>query len=152
MRRIGLLVFLAAVGAAAAVMPASAQSTQEFKAQFQDTPSATCPAGVDSCGRGIVKGFGTAATTLTFTDFVPGPGANCVTAMGVRVVTLESDGSTLVLSLTGTICNLAISGTFSIDSGTGVFDGAVGGGTISGVAIRGKPSDSVHFSGTITLP
>jgi hypothetical protein len=152
MRRIPLLVVVAAVAACATALPALGATTQEFKAQFHDTPSSDCPQGVDTCGHGLVKGYGTAATTLTFTSFAPGPGLGCVTATGERVVTLNRDGSTLVLSLTGTICGQAVAGTFTISGGTGVFSGAVGGGTISGVAIRGIPSDAVSFRGTITLP
>ena len=99
-----------------------------------------------------MKGFGTVTTSLTFTSFAPGPGENCVTVTGDRIATLDGDGSTLLLALVGTICEFKISGTFVIAGGTGVFDQATGGGTISGVGIRGIPSDSVHFEGTVTLP
>jgi hypothetical protein len=150
--KLGFLAMLVALGAMAVALPASAESTQVFKAKFHDTPSSECPQGTDTCGKGVVKGFGTVTTSLTFTSFVPGPGGNCVTATADRIATLDSDGSKLLHALVGTICDQKVSGTFAIVGGTGVFDQATGGGTISGVAIRGVPSDSVHFEGTITLP
>jgi hypothetical protein len=58
----------------------------------------------------------------------------------------------LRLAPVGTICGQKASGTFVIAGGTGTFTQASGGGTISGVALRGVPSDAVHFEGTITLP
>jgi hypothetical protein len=152
MKRLGYLAILVVVGAMAVTLPASAESTQVFKAQFHDSPSSACPPGADICGKGVVKGFGTATTSLTFTSFVPGPGANCVTATATRTATLDSDGSVLQLALVGTICDQKVSGIFVIAGGTGVFNQASGGGMISGVAIRGVPSDAVHFEGTITLP
>jgi hypothetical protein len=151
MKRLGYLAILVAVGAMAVTLSASAESTQVFKAQFHDSPSA-CPPGADICGKGVVKGFGTATTSLTFTGFAPGPGANCVTATATRTATLDSDGSTLYIELDGTICDQKVSGTFVIAGGSGVFNQASGGGMISGVTIRGVPSDAVHFEGTITLP
>jgi hypothetical protein len=151
MKRLYLSPLLALVVLAVA-LPASAESTQVFKAQFHDSPSSACPPRTDTCGKGVVKGFGTVTTSLTFTGFGPGPGGNCVTATADRVVTLDSDGSVLELALSGTICDQKVSGTFVIAGGTGVFNQASGGGTISGVAVRGVPSDAVHFEGTITLP
>lgn len=151
MRRIVFLAIVA-LGILATALPSSAQSTQEFKAQFHDSSSSACPPGVGECGKGVVKGFGTVTTTLTFTSLGPGPGANCVTGTADRVVTLDSDGSTLLLALAGTICDQKISGTFTIAGGTGTFEQATGGGTILGVAIPGAPSDTVHFRGSITLP
>jgi hypothetical protein len=146
------LVMLSGLAALALALPAAAESTQVFKAQFHDSPSSPCPPGTDTCGKGLVKGFGTVTTSLTFTGFSPGPGASCVTATADRVATLDGDGSVLELALSGTICDQKVSGTFVIVGGTGAFAGASGGGTISGVAIRGVPSDAVHFTGTITLP
>jgi hypothetical protein len=151
MKRLGYLAMLATLVAMSVALPASAESTQVFKAQFHDS-SSDCPPGSDICGKGVVKGFGTVTTSLVFTSFVPGPGANCVTATADRVATLDSDGSRLLLEIAGTICDQKLSGTFVIVTGTGVFEGATGGGSVSGVGIRGVPSDTVHFEGTITLP
>jgi hypothetical protein len=74
-----------------------------------------------------------------------------VTGTADRVVTLDADGSALDLSLEGTICDHKIAGRFAIVAGTGVFSGAIGGGTISGVGIPGVPGDTVHFLGSIML-
>jgi hypothetical protein len=150
MRRSLSALALVAAAALAVVLPASAAGTEEFKAHFHGSPSG-CPPGVDTCGKGVVKGFGTVTTSLTFTGAVPGPGANCFTASADRVVTLDSDGSMLLLALSGTICGNKVTGTFVVAGGAGVFAGATGGGTIVGTAIPGEPSDTVHFSGTITL-
>jgi hypothetical protein len=151
MLRLGFLAMLVAFGAMAVALPASAESTQVFKAQFHDSSTA-CPAGSDICGKGVVKGFGTVTTSLTFTSFFPGPGGSCVTVTADRIAALDGDGSTLLFEVAGTICDQKLSGTFVIVGGTGVFDQATGGGTISGVGIRGVPSDTAHFEGTITLP
>jgi hypothetical protein len=147
MRRTAFLLLLAALGATVLALPASAQST--FKAEFHD--NLPCPPGFDLCGKGLVHGYGTATTTLTFTGFAPGPG-DCATATADRVATLSSDGSTLLFSIAGTICGNKLAGTFVIVSGTGVFAGASGGGTLWGVTTGSPlPSDTVHFRGTITL-
>jgi hypothetical protein len=150
MRRALCLVSLAALGATVLAFPAGASTTLELKAQFHDFD--TCPVGVDECGKGVVKRLGTASTTLVFTSFVPGPGTDCVTGTADRIVTLDADGSTLLLAIAGTICDHKIAGTFSIVGGTGVFAGAAGSGTLRGVAIPGVPGDSVHLTGTLTLP
>jgi hypothetical protein len=150
MKRLGFYVVLVALGAMAVALPVSAESTLVFKAQFHDS-SSDCPPGSDICGKGVVKGFGTVSTSLTFTGLVPGPGENCVTVTADRLATLDDNGGTLLLALAGTICEFKISGTFVIAGGTGVFDQATGGGTISGEGIRGVPSDTVRFDGTITL-
>ena len=56
MRRTLMLAVLAAVGTIALALPAFAQSTRDFKAEFNEMD--TCP-GVDLCGKGVVHGFGT---------------------------------------------------------------------------------------------
>jgi hypothetical protein len=88
----------------------------------------------------------------TFTSLAPGPGANCATATADRTVTLDGDGSTLLLTIAGTIRDQKLAATFTIVGGTGVFAGAAGGGTLSGVGTGvPTPSDAVHLRGTITL-
>jgi hypothetical protein len=147
MRGTAFFGLLAALVAIATALPASAQSTQQFKAQFHDS-SPTCPPGTDLCGKGLLKGFGAVTSTLTFTSVVPGPGASCVSGTADRVVTLDSDGSTLRLAVVGTICDQKVAGTFEIVGGSGAFAGATGGGTLWGST---NGSDSVHYRGTITL-
>jgi hypothetical protein len=139
---------VAVLGALVLAWPAAA-STNDFAADVHD--NLACTAGFDFCGKGLVHGFGTATTTLVFTGFAPGPG-DCATATAVRVLTLTSDGSTLVLELAGTICEQKLAGTFTISGGTGVFAGASGSGTLWGTGTGVPvPSDTVHFRGTIAL-
>jgi hypothetical protein len=147
MRRTAFIGLVAALVAIATALPASAQSTLQFKAEFHDSFS-TCPPGTDLCGKGLVKGFGAVTSTLTFTSLAPGPGASCVTGTADRVVTLDSDGSMLRLAVAGTICGQKVAGTFEIVGGSGAFAGATGGGTLWGVT---NGSDSVHYRGTIAL-
>ena len=147
MRRMAFCAMFAALGAIAVALPAAAQSTQGFNAQFHD--SSPCPTS-DFCGKGVVVGFGTVTTTLTVTSIVPGPGANCVTATADRVASLDTDGSTLLLAVTGTICDQKLAGTFTITGGTGTFAGATGGGTLTGVTT--PTGDQVQYRGTISLP
>jgi hypothetical protein len=150
MRRIVFLAVLAAFAAIAVAVPASAESTQDFKAEFNEMGS--CP-GVDLCGKGILHGFGTVTTTLVFTSFVPGPGANCFNASADRTQTLDSDRSVLLMTASGTVCDSRIAGTFTIVGGTGVFAGASGGGTLWGSTTNPHTtSQNIHLRGTITLP
>jgi hypothetical protein len=150
MRRALCVVTLLLLGAAALAIPAAAQSTHELKAEFHDQD--VCPAGAHECGTGHLKGFGTVTTTLTFTSFAPGPGPNCVTGTADRTVTLDADGSTLLLDVAGTICDQKISATFTVVGGSGIFAGAGGGGTFWGVAFPGTPADTVHYRGELVLP
>jgi hypothetical protein len=149
MRRAVCLLVVAVFGFIAA-LPAAAQSTQTFKAELHD--NLACPTGFDFCGKGLVHGFGTATTTLNFTSAVPGPG-DCLTGTANRTVTLDSDGSTLLLAITGTICDQKLDASFTIISGTGVFAGATGSGTLDGTGTGVPvPSDTIHLRGTLTLP
>ncbi len=119
----------------ATVLPAAAATTTTFSANVHDT--GVCP-GVDLCGTGVIQGYGTVTTTLTF-------------ATGKRVFILNSDGSTLTMLLepTGTT-GVRINATWTIVDGTGVFSGAEGSGelwaTPTGVPVA---SDTAHYRGTI---
>src|SRR5215510_8550060 len=143
----------------AATASVSAASTQGFRAALHD--NLVCPAGFDLCGKGELQGFGTFTTTLTFTGFGPGPD-NCNALTAERVLTLDSDGSTLQLSLEGVLCQKGNSGgratpvgsgTFTITGGTGQFTGASGAGQLT-VEGTGKPglTDTGQYEGTLTLP
>ena len=148
MRRIASLALLLAMAALAVVVPASAQSTQDLKADFSE--KSECP-GFDLCGKGVVHGFGTATSGLVFTSFEPGPG-DCVSASADRTQTLN-DGSTVLITASGTVCDTRIAGTFTIVGGTGVFAGASGGGTLSGSTTNPNiVSQAVHLRGALTLP
>jgi hypothetical protein len=159
MTRTAIVAALAALGALVATLTASATTMQELRAELHD--NLACPAGFDLCGKGVLHHFGTVTTTLTFTGFGPGPG-NCTSVTADRVLTLDSDGNTLDLSVAGILCPQGDSGghapgkgsgTFTVAGGTGRFSGASGSGRLS-VQATGVPlpSDTAHYDGTLTLP
>jgi hypothetical protein len=101
---------------------------------------------------------------ISFTNF--DAATSCADIVFRRTITLVEDGSTLVLTETGTICfpgqstlapgslksfgnPFTIEATFTIDRGTGVFKGASGSGTDQ-VRTAGDAGSSA-LSGTITL-
>jgi hypothetical protein len=159
MMRTSFVVTLAVLATVVAPLSASAATTQAFRAELHD--NLACPTGFDLCGKGLVHGFGTVTTTLTFTGFGPGPG-DCASLTADRVLRLDRDGSTLVLSIEGILCPQGASGghapgvgsgTFTVVGGTGRFAGATGSGQLS-VQATGVPglSDTAHYDGTLTLP
>jgi hypothetical protein len=129
---------LLALASLALVVPAGATTTQVFKADLHDF--GPCPPGIDLCGKGVVHGFGTATGTFTFFPLE-------------RVITLDSDGSTLRLALEAIdISAPTLAGTWTVAGGTGVFAGATGSGVIWATATGvPTPSDTAHYRGTITL-
>jgi hypothetical protein len=152
-----------------AALPASAKTTVAFSAEFKETfgRANSKPCSHFLCGVGTVAGFGSATSAFDLTDFAPIEGTNCGNLEGIRVITLASDGSTLTLDETGTVCfpgqssfapgaqmsfgNPAdINTTWTVDRGTGVFRGAKGSGTDS----DHNSGDEGHASlkGTLTLP
>jgi hypothetical protein len=164
------MVFLV-VGAVASIvvaaLPASAQTTVAFNAEFKETFGRAKPCSHFLCGVGTVAGYGSATSTFDVTDFAPIDSTNCADLEAVRVITLVSDGSTLTLDETGTVCfpgqsffapgtevsfgNPAkIETTWTVDGGTGAFSGATGSGTDSDM----NAGDQGHstLTGTLTLP
>jgi hypothetical protein len=167
-----ILVFIvvgvvASIGIAA--LPAFAQTTVAFNAEFKETfgRAKSRPCSHFLCGVGTVAGYGSATSTFDVTDFAPIDNTNCADLEAVRVITLVSDGSTLTLDETGTVCfpgqsfftpgsqvsfgNPAqIETAWTVDGGTGVFSGATGSGTDSGM----NAGDQGHstLTGTLTLP
>jgi hypothetical protein len=140
MRRAVCFCALAVFGVIAAILPATvgASTTSAFRADLHD--NLACPPGIDLCGKGVVHGYGTATATFTFFPTE-------------RVITLDSDGSTLRIALVPTdLSPPLLHGTWAIEGGTGVFAGATGSGVIwateTGVPV---PSDTAHYVGTITL-
>jgi len=107
MTRATIVAALAAFAGLSATVTASATTTQRLVADLHD--NLACPAGFDLCGKGVLHGFGTVTTTLTFTGFGPGPD-NCVSVTADRVLTLDADGSTLDLSVAGVLCPQGNSG------------------------------------------
>ena len=136
MRRIPL-VLVVALAVTALVVPAAAASTATFKAEFQGE-------------RGLIQGYGIVTTTLEITGSGPGTNGCEDSVTAVRVVTLSNDpSSTLTFALDGLICNPLLRGTWTIIDSTGIFTGATGTGTITGVL--NPVMDVVQYRGTITI-
>ncbi len=150
---------LCALAAAAPV--ASAQTgpfTATYTEKFNALHGGPCPDGVIGCGSGTATGLGAFATELTFDD-------NC----GCLVRTLTfSDGSTLVFDQTfpsftarGGSGSSHAPGTseghpgtyvysWTVESGTGSFAGAVGSG--ADVLISAGLTGTGTLTGAITTP
>lgn len=111
-----------------------------------------------------MAGFGEATSTFNLIDLSGiDPETGCATLTGERVITL-ADGSTLTLLETGTLCTPGTSGsapgglksfgnplslalTFTVLSGTGVFEGLTGSGTTTS-QLAGE-SGHTTLSGTL---
>lgn len=146
---------------------ARAESTVAFQAQFKESYgiAASKPCDHFLCGTGTVVGFGDASTTVDLTSFTPPiEGTNCGLATAAQTITLEGDDSTLQLEVGGTVCfpgntfeaamgngdPFDAEGTFNVKLGTGVFNGAKGGGTNETTGAGDQAHDT--FSGTLTFP
>jgi hypothetical protein len=172
MRTLALLGCLAVVALLMAAPP-GAQTTTALSATFNEgfgrATAHPCPATetFSWCGAGTVVGFGE-ATSLTevtgFSNFDPETACADIT---LRRTLTFTDGSTLVLEETGTVCfpgtsasapgsmksfgnPLSSESTFTIISGTGRFAGATGSGTATTKG-AGDAAKST-LTGTITLP
>jgi hypothetical protein len=146
---------------------ARAETTVAFQAKFKESfgIAASKPCDHFVCGTGTVVGFGEATAFFDLTSFTPPiEGTNCGLFTGDQTITLVGDGSTLLLEISGTVCfpgntfeasmgngdPLRGEATFTIKLGTGVFDGATGGGTNESMGAGDQAHDT--FSGTLTLP
>lgn len=172
MRRLALVLCLLLVSLVVA-SPAMAATTQAFEARFNEgfgrATAHPCPTTelFSFCGTGTITGFGD-ATSLTevvsFENF--DPETSCADVVLRRTITL-ADGSSLVLMETGIVCfpgksSLApgsaksfgnpfrIEATFTIVSGTGIFEGAQGSGT--DVIMTAGDTGHSELSGLIMLP
>jgi hypothetical protein len=146
---------------------ARAETTVAFQAQFKESfgIAASKPCDHFVCGTGTVVGFGDATTFFDLTSFTPPiEGTNCGLFTGDQTITLVRDGSTLQLEISGTVCfpgntfdaamgngdPLHGEATFTVKLGTGIFDGAKGGGTNESKGAGDQAHDT--FSGTLTFP
>jgi hypothetical protein len=149
MRRVLVIAALVGLGVVAVGLPATAASSGEFKAQFQDDDCVTHAL----CGTGIVEGYGHVTTTLDLTGGVFDPSTGCLTDVtAVRDVELVGDpSSTVTLALSnGLICGNKGSATFTITDATGVFAGLVVlPGSVRVTIIPGVPADSAQYRATI---
>jgi hypothetical protein len=146
---------------------ARAETTVAFQATLKESfgIAASKPCDHFVCGTGTVVGFGDATTFFDLTSFTPPiEGTNCGLFTGDQTITLISDGSTLQLEISGTVCfpgntfeaamgngdPLHGEATFTVKLGTGIFDGATGGGTNESRGAGDQAHDT--FSGTLTFP
>ena len=157
--RLGSLIAAALLSVVIAV-PVSAATTFELSGHFKESfgrpaNAELCDLQPPFCGAGVVRGLGS-ATTL----FYPG---------GTKTITLDSDGSTLVMHETlvlfetpgtsgeapgalksfGNPYRLVVSWEADPNLSTGIFAGATGSGTTSVVA--GGDAIIVTTEGTLTL-
>jgi hypothetical protein len=159
-----ILIAAVVIGAAAFAAPAASAQTEPLNATYTEHFSAPpgpsrCPDDAFACGSGTATGLGAFTTEKTFDE-----SCGCV----VRTLTF-SDGSTLALietfvSLTGpgnsgpnshespkSEGNPGLwAWTWTVDSGTGTFAGATGGGTDDYLSAGLIASGTLN--GTITTP
>ena len=169
MRRVLVLMTVAATTLIAFAPPTLAQTTISFDALFhEEFAFEPCPTGdpAEPCGVGHIRGFGKA--TVRF-EFISGePVDSCGHGIFVTTIALQDGSGTLVLEEDDTFCNpgssadapgnqlhsfgnpFSIEGTWVVTSGTGVFEGATGSGTNSGRA--GGDAIIDKYAGTIELP
>jgi hypothetical protein len=165
------IVVIAATLAALAV-PASASAASSLSGTFvahfgrgAGAPNSACPAQT-FCGTGTLTGFGSGTQLTEFTSFEPIDDTSCADVRITQTITV-SDG-TLVLDETGVFCSpgssdpapvspndyghphtIDLTYTVSGSASTGVFSGATGAGSESGL-IAGDVG-TWNLSGTITL-
>jgi len=173
MRRILVLVTVAAATLVAFASPTLAQTTIDFNALFREdfegaSPFKPCPTGdpAEPCGVGQIRDFGKA--TVRF-EFVSGePVGSCFHAVFEATIVLQDGSGELVIEEDDLFCApgssgespgnmlhsfgnpFTIEGTWVVVSGTGVFDGATGGGTNSSHGAGDVIVDK--YTGTIQLP
>jgi hypothetical protein len=106
-----------------------------------------------------VVGFGDATTFADLTSFTPPiEGTNCGLLTGDQTITLVRDARTLLLEIIGTVCfpcntfeaapagePLHVEATFTVKLGTGIFDGAKGGGTNESTGAGDQAHDTRHL-------
>jgi hypothetical protein len=172
-RRTLALVTVAAATLIAFASPALAQTTVDFNALFHEefqgaSPFQPCPTGdpADPCGVGHIRDFGSA--TVRYEQVSGEPVDSCFHAIFVATMTLQDGSGTLVIEEDDTFCTpggstdapgnqlhsfgnpFTIEGTWVVISGTGVFEGATGGGT--NTATSGGDVIIDRYAGTIQLP
>ena len=166
MRKLSFLVALAAI-ASVVVPPAAQAQVEPFDASFkgkQTRNAPPCAVGL-VCGTGTIDGYGAASFSLTPTSLGPAGGA-CRAVTAVTLLTLSDGSGSLTLSAAGELCTpgrsasapgmvgafgnpLAVSATYEVIGGTGVFAGASGDGaaTLTSAGAR----QHLSASGTLDL-
>ena len=173
MRRLLVLMVVAATTLIAFASPTLAQTTIGFDALFHEefegaSPFQPCPTGDPAvpCGVGHITDFGKATVRY---EFISGePVDSCFHAIFVATMTLQDGSGTLVIEEDDTFCTpgsstdapgnqlhsfgnpFTATGTWVVLSGTGVFTGATGGGT--NTSRSGGDVIIDKYAGTIELP
>jgi hypothetical protein len=169
MRRVVALVCFVLTFALALVFAqaARAETIMAFQARFKESfgIAASKPCDHFVCGAGTVVGFGDATTFFDLTSFTPPiAGTHCGLFTGDQTIMLVTDGSTLQLEISGTVCfpgdtfeaamgngdPLHGEANFTVKLGTGIFDGATGGGTNESMGAGDQAHDT--FIGTLIFP
>jgi hypothetical protein len=173
MRRVLVLLTVAATALITFASPTLAQTTISFHALFHEefegaSPFQPCPTGDPAvpCGVGHIRGLGKATARF---EFIGGePVDSCFNAIFVVTIALQDGSGTLEIEEDDTFCTpgnstntpgnqlhsfgnpFSIEGTWVVVSGTGVFAGATGGGTNSSKGAGDVIIDK--YEGTIELP
>ena len=173
MRRVLVLMTVAVATMIVFASPTLAQTTISFDALFHEefegaSAFQPCPTGDPAvpCGVGHIRGFGKA--TVTF-EFISGePVDSCFHAIFAATIALQDGSGTLEIEEDDTFCTpggstdapgnqlhsfgnpYSIEGTWVVAGGTGVFEGATGGGTNSSKAGGDVIIDK--YEGTVELP
>jgi hypothetical protein len=141
----------------------AAQTEITYKAMVKETfGRSSAPSGV-----GVVQGYGLVTEVFEFLGETPTGDPQCpVTTTGLTTLTF-ADGSTLTTLDTQTRCTPGASrgapgssvsfgnpakwsGSWVVDSGTGIFEGATGSGTLT--VSEGGDTLMIQYQGTLTLP
>jgi len=153
---------------ATGAVPALAASTS-FKATYPDekTTFRNCPPGFPKnaiCFTGVGHGpivLGTTTTTGTEEDYAgfvdpttPGPIAGC--PADHNAVSIRTSSGTLFLTTSGSACGAFDDGTWQAFGGTGMFEGASGGGLVHTTVdlvpnADGTLNSSSTYTGTLNL-
>lgn len=168
MRKAGPLVVLVLAAELLWLVPSASAHTGPFDAAFRETlgRATSRPCAHFLCGTGTVSGYGS-ATSITDITLFEASSNGCADVALVRTITLDADGSTLNVTESGVVCFPGRSstapgaqvsfgnpggfeGTYTIGSGTGVFQDATGAGS-SSLFVAGNAGHS-SLTGTISLP
>ena len=175
MRRLLVLMTVAAMALIAFASPTLAQTTINFDALFHEefegaSPFQPCPTGdpADLCSVGHIRGFGKATVRYEFVSEGGEQEDSCFQVTFDATMTLVDGSGTLVIREDDTFCTpgnstntpgnqlhsfgnpFSIEGTWVVLNGTGVFEDATGSGTNSS---RGAGDVIIDkYAGTIELP
>ena len=158
LRRLSAAVALATVFA---VLPfrASADDTKKLKLTvvedfwFLGCPDGIDPNLVDTCGTAQASRFGHGVVGTVITAFSRLP-SGCFHDEHTTTIDFENGRGSLTVAIAGTLCptggrNFSLDGSYTVEGGTGVFEGAGGSGAVW--AARDNGPITSEFEGTIVM-